>query len=344
MVPSPAVGKSRRTSPVFELLDRLDVDVDVGGVFRWDDGSVEVVRIDHREHDGLSAATVLLTGAGYGVEPPRRRPVVSGEARWRDWPGIWQRFRRDFRDRQVPWREEHPSPGRVPPLQVEDENFGWICWDETESDRIVAACAERGVSVNALLLWGLSRTVAPLVADDAETLPWIMPVDLRRRGLAESDETVATSGVMMDLGRADTPEDVHRQLMDKVAERTYLAYWWVTERLPTMLPKAVLWPILKSKEQGGNRCMGGCTYLGDLDEWVTADRPDREIETMTGFNLLSRQFPVQSVGVRWNGRLTFSLRLHPFIWAGDVSPLVESWKQTVEDNVQLRAQPEENPP
>lgn len=318
---------------MFELLERLDVDVDVGGVFIWNDGQSEVVRIDHREHDGLSAAEVLLTQAGYKVEAPDRAPAAPGDARWREWPGIWRRFRGEFADRQVPWRKEFPHEGKVPPLATDDENFAWIEWDRRRSDAIIEACRTRRISLNALMLWGLSRTVADLVGDEMTELPWIMPVDLRRRGLAANDDAVATSGVMLDVGREATPEQVHSQLVAKIAGKTHLAYWWITERLPMLVPKSILWPILKSKEQGGNRCMGGCTYLGDLDDWVAEERTDRSIESAIGFNLLSRQFPVQSVGARWAGKLTFSLRLHPFIWAGDVGQLAQSWRETIESEV-----------
>lgn len=324
-----------RPSPVFELLDRLEVDVDVGGVMRWSDGVDEVVRVDHRAHDGLSAAATLLTQAGYAVSPPAGAPTARGNVRLREWPGIWNRFRVDFRDGHVPWAHERPLAGRVPPLAPDDESFGWIEWDPDASDAVLAACEARGTTVNALMLWGLLQAVRPLVAPEATEFPWIMPVDLRRRGRASGDDTVATSGVMLRLTAADTPETVAAQVQRKVKERTYLAYWWITERLPRMLPASVLWPTLRKKEQGGNRCMGGCTYLGDLSAWVQEAPADRHITSIVPFNLLSRQFPVQSVGLRWNGRLTFSLRIHPSMGAGDVAPLVESWKSTVEAEVGL---------
>ncbi len=324
-----------KPSPVFALLERLEVDVDVGAVLRWSDGTEEVVRADHRGHDGLSAAALLLDAAGYRARPPERRLLVDGDVRWRDWPGVFRRFQVDFRDRQVPWVEEHPVEGRVPPLTAEDPGFGWIEWDAPTSRRIMDACKTRDVSLNALMLWGLNRAVMPLVAEGETSFPWIMPVDLRRRGRADAAETVATSGVMLDLGAAHLPEEVHAQLVEKVLGQSHLAYWFVTERLTRRLPAQVLWPILRDKEGGGNRCMGGCTYLGDLSAWVEEPPPGRHIETAVGFNLLSRQFPVQSVGLRWEGKLTFSLRMHPLIWAGDVSPLIEEWQATVESEVGL---------
>ena len=333
------MARAKRPSPVFELLDRLEVDVDVGAVLQWSDGTEEVVRVDHRAHDGLSAAAVLLQSAGYEARPPRRRPVAPGDVRWREWFGIWRRFRTDFRDRQVVWREQHPVDGKVPPLQPSDPGFGYVAWDEPTSRAILEWCAARRVSVNALMLWGLLQAVRPLVADGTASFPWIMPVDLRRRGRADEADTVATSGVMLDIGADDRPEDVQAQLERKLDEKTYLAYWWITEKLPTLLPKAVLWPILRSKELGGNRCMGGCTHLGDLSSWVAAAPPDRTVVTPIGFNLLSRQFPVQSVGIQWDGRLVFSLRLHPMVWAGPVAPFVETWQRTVEDEVGVHARP-----
>jgi hypothetical protein len=338
-------GSGDRPSPVFALLDRLEVDVDVGGLLRWSDGTDEVVRIDHRAHDGMSAAATLLTQAGYEIRPPRRSATVSGDVRLRDWPGIWKRFRTDFRDGDVPWVEERPFEGRLPPLATDDPSFGWITWDRTRSEAILAACDARRVSVNALMLWGLQRAVRPLVEPGATTFPWNMPVDLRRRGRADGSAAVATSGVLLRLGEDDTPEDVQAQIVRKVEERTYLAYWWITERLPRLLPQSVLWPVLRKKEQGANRCMGGCTFLGDLSAWVVRAPADRQIRSIVPFNLLSRQFPVQSVGVQWEGQLSFSLRIHPCMWAGDVAPLVESWRQTIEveaglsDSTQPRSSP-----
>lgn len=320
---------------MFALLDRLEVDVDVGAVLRWSDGTEEVVRADHRGHDGLSAAALLLDAAGYTARAPERRLLVDGDVRWHDWPAIWRRFQVDFRDRQVPWKETFPVEGRVPPLRPDDPGFGWIEWDAETSRHILDTCRARGISLNALLLWGLNRTVMPLVAEGETSFPWIMPVDLRRRGRADAAETVATSGVMLDLGAAHLPEEVHAQLVEKVLGRSYLAYWFVTERLTRRLPPQVLWPLLRDKELGGNRCMGGCTYLGDLSAWVERAPEGRRIETAVGFNLLSRQFPVQSVGFRWEGKLTFSLRMHPLIWAGDASPLIEEWRETVESEVGL---------
>ena len=249
--------------------------------------------------------------------------------RWREWPGIWRRFLKDFRDRQVEWRTFTPIEERVPGLSPDDANFGWIHWDEVATKEILAACADRRISVNALALWALNQAVRPLVAPGQTSFPFILPVDLRRRGVPDDVGAVATSGVMLDLAASDTPELVEAQMRRKVKEKTYLAYWWVTERLPAKLPKSLLWRVLRTKELGGNRCMGGCTNLGDIDAWVAAPPSGRRIERAIPYNLLSRQFPVQGVGLVWDGRLTYSLRIHPSVCA-DVAPFVAEWQATVE--------------
>ena len=318
-------------SPVFEMLDRLGVDVDVGVVLRYSDGVERVASLDHREHDGMSAVSALLIENGYTVQSPHRM-VLGSQVRLRAWPGIWRRFQRDFRDRQVKWRQFTPIEGRLPALSPDDANFAWIHWDDVTTKELLAACAARRVSVNALALWALLQAVRPLVDPSETSFPFILPVDLRRRGAPEGVGAVATSGVMLDLAASDTPESVEAQMRRKVKEKTYLAYWWITEKLPSKLPKSILWRVLRAKELGGNRCMGGCTYLGDIDAWVAKPPSGRRIERAIPYNLLSRQFPVQGVGLLWDGRLTFSLRIHPSVCA-DVAPFVDAWQAAVEREV-----------
>jgi hypothetical protein len=96
------------------------------------------------------------------------------------------------------------------------EAVAWHLFTEEETREMVARCRERGVTVNSFLLKHLDQAVRPQVIRPEATLPWIVPVNLRRN-IRQSDDTANhVSGVEVRIASDDTVDAIQSQILRRL--------------------------------------------------------------------------------------------------------------------------------
>lgn len=96
------------------------------------------------------------------------------------------------------------------------EAVAWHLFTEEETREMVARCRERGVTVNSFLLKHLDQAVRPQVIRPEATLPWIVPVNLRRNIRQADDTANHVSGFEVRIASDDTVDAIQSQILRRL--------------------------------------------------------------------------------------------------------------------------------
>jgi hypothetical protein len=261
--------------------------------------------LPHARYDGLGGlAYVLRSVFASEIDLPSstERPPSSLER-------ILAALRFLFRTRSRPmrWRDEDTALRPRGSDDLRPSALAWALFSKSETEALRDTARRRGVSLNAWLLWGLTRSCLPRLVPDTGNMQWIVPVNLRGFAKTERDTDNAAWAVDVAFDAAACPETVHAAIAEQLRNKTHWGSWELFELLRYLGPKAlnaVARREMHVPKHGSFSNMGSleprqANALASSDEWWMA------------FNPVLRSRPVGAACLTWRGRLALTLQLHP---------------------------------
>lgn len=173
-------------------------------------GEVEWHFVSHIECDGIGGFARLLRERGVETgklpETKHRCRLVLVPL-WK----LWRECRRQGKCAvRSDWLVPDQGAARI------SEALAWHLFTVEETRGIMERCRERGVTVNSFLLKHLDQAVRPQVIRQEATIPWIVPVNLRRNIRKADDTANHVSCVEVRIAPDETVEAIHSQILRRL--------------------------------------------------------------------------------------------------------------------------------
>jgi hypothetical protein len=148
----------------------------------------------------------------------------------------------------------------------------WHTFDRPTTRRIRQACRAAGCTMNSFLLLHLSRAVQPFVAQPAEELCWLVPVNMR--GAKGTDGEAGNQfGFLNVVVRAGGGEaEVHGRIGAALRRGEHAAAW-EARGVGRWLPRRVRRSLVRSGRVTGPANAGAFSNLGAWDPEETIAAP-----------------------------------------------------------------------
>jgi hypothetical protein len=204
----------------------------------------------------------------------------------------------------LPWLHDDPAWRAVDSAHSSPSAVAWALLSESETLALRDHARRRGVSLNAWLLWGLSRSTLPWLASRRGSLDWIVPVNMR--GAVASERDTANMAWTLDVAFSAEagPEQVDRAIRRELGRRAHWGAWQLLNLLRYFRPELLRAVALREMRV---RKHGSFSNLGSLQP----AEGDASREWWLAFNPVLSSRPVGAASLTWGGRLALSLQLHP---------------------------------
>lgn len=276
------------------LFTTLKIDVEKNEI-------AESFDVPHAARDGLGGMMDLLRREGYAVgKPPAsrsERPSLAEGVR-----ALW-RFLRTPKSRHTYWKRGlNPRARAESPATVH-----WISFTRAESERLEAMARDKKVSFSALTLAALNRVLAADLTAGELPSYWVFPVNMR--GPVWLDDPLAnhTSMLALPLTHVTTATEIHAEVRRQFSEHVHWAYWWVLN-LGRFIGKAGM-RLMAKFTMRENYWMGSFSNVGVWPEGDAGAEDPRFVWAMA--SPYSPNFPIVAACLKWKGRWTFTMKLHP---------------------------------
>lgn len=284
------------------------------GHLRGESGQPLWTTLPHHSFDGLGGLSHLLARSGQALELPMLptpHPPRSARraAAWR------VLFRRAPRLRA--WVEEKPVDRGIKPAAA------WIVLSAEETGRLRQVAKSQRLSMNALLLWGLTAALRPLLREGPGVVEWVVPMNMRgaEPALAPTSNQAATLDVWFEAGAPASVID--ERLREELTNNAHWGVWQLLGWLGLFGPR---WVRAVARRELSVKKHGSFSNLGNLRAAGHADAT-REPEWWMVFNPVQRTRPIGAACLTWNGRLALTVQVHPVLGvdAKRVTRLVCEW-------------------
>jgi hypothetical protein len=271
-------------------------------ISHFPDGTHTASEYHHEYYDGMGAIlneseqwsgsrlTLPRFNLKTAVEPSY---LLSGLAGLKD----------DLTPSKTRWKSLSPSEAYTP------RHLAWRYFSAHDTQELLFAARSEKISMNTLLLAAASRIIAQeLLSPDEDQLRWLIPVNMRRNSGDLLSKRNHTSSVGMRFSKTATMNEIDR------IYRQALNGWRALSgdslaRIVASLGEDTLYRLAKHRG-GRNFWIGSFSNLGVWNFPEAADAPHWPRAVSIAPPAGTPCFPVGIGIMTWQGRLSFSLRLH----------------------------------
>lgn len=294
-------------------------------------GSVDWNYKSHQDFDGIGAFAAILREQGVSIES---LPTIALPTKF-SWISFLRVLPQLLSPRKVlNWSEEVAATSAPHEPTIESPKaVAWHVFSKDETSEIIRISNGAGVTVNSLLLKHLDFAVRPSLDKPSESIPWMIPVNLRGMVMQNTDTGNHSSYVAVKISPHDQVQDVHQSIYKKLQRDEHWASWKAYE-----LTRSLSEPI-KQNMIDTNRAMlqwnvGSFSNLGVWDA-------DCEIEheyCAAPWVFAPPVLKCQMIGagcITVQGRLGIMLQTHPALTASQevASAWVRSWVKQIESDI-----------
>ncbi|HET9933485.1 MAG TPA: hypothetical protein VFQ35_22425 [Polyangiaceae bacterium] len=261
--------------------------------------------LPHQDYDGIGGLAVVLRQLeGKSLDMPRlAEPYPSRARRWL----AAARFALRRSHEAIPFRDFDDAWTGDPRQPTAPSAYAWALLSESDTHELRQAARSRGVSLNAWMLWSLTRAMLPHLQRDRGSVAWIVPVNMRglRPELRDTANQAATFDVAFPAGAnvAQVDEALKR-------EREALAHfgvWQLLQLLEHLDPESIR---RLAQRESRIKKHGSFSNLGSLRVSGSEFSPQSR-EFWMAFNPVIKSRPVGAACLTYEGRLALTLQLHP---------------------------------
>jgi hypothetical protein len=273
--------------------------------------------LPHDQYDGVSGLGELLRGQGLHVE---RLPTLRGDR---------LTFLRGLRGlvtilpalavRRQHWKFEFGwtrDAGGLPP----SGRVAWRLFTREQTERIIAAAAAAGVTVNTSLLFHLDAAVAAELTGTQAPRRWMIPVNLRGAVRRDADLPPQMSFLGVDIEQ-DASLHGLQATIDRLKASAYHWGMWIMLHLGRLLGVQGMRRDIRKRERQQHGVTGMFSNLGVWNvagggHWIFCPA-------------ITRVYPVGAGCITMNGRLGLALQLHDALGKDlrTTQALLEAWSR-----------------
>jgi len=242
------------------------------------------------------------------------------------WKPLFRALPQLLKPRKVlSWNDEAlKSSAPDEPTIASPKAVAWHVFSKEETSEIKRISSDAMVTVNSLLLKHLDFSVRPSLANPTESIPWMVPVNLR--GLVEQNTDTGnhSSYIAIKIGPQDRVQDVHRRIYNKIQRDEHWANWKAYE-ITSSLSESRKQNLIDTNRAMLQWNVGSFSNLGVWDS-------ECEIEDeyfATAWLFAPPVLRCQMIGagcITVQGRLGVMLHAHPALTTSQ--EIIDAWVQT----------------
>ncbi len=252
--------------------------------------------MQHNEFDGIAGLACLLRHHGHLVE---RLPELKNDRLTfvRGLRGVLSVLP-EIKSRQRQWRQFDAS--KKAGKQSVNDRVAWHSFSARETQDIVKAAKNAGVSVNTFLLHHLDAVVKQLTPP-ATVRRWMLPINLRGAVTRERERMPHMAFLGVDLDDGASPLDAQSRI-DALRAKAYHWGVWLLMKAGRLMGKEGMRRDIAKREAQQHGWTGIFSNLGNWDidgahNWLFCPA-------------ISRVYPVGAGCITMNGRMALTLQLH----------------------------------
>jgi hypothetical protein len=286
--------------------------------------------VRHTDFDGIGGFAELLRRRGAVL--PRLAQIKHPSPP--SWLSLVRALPKIMRPRRkVKWGalERGPivsSTSSQPPLAV-----AWHVFDEAQTTQIRRVCRKNGVTVNSFLLKHLTKAIRPFLQDQAEVVPWMIPINLRGKVVRDRDTANFTTYVGVNVRSYETVNDIHQNIYAALGRGEHWANWYAYEP-GRLLPKSMKKLLLVKEYATSQWNIGSFSNLGDWDPEKTITQAECDGDWFFAPPVLRCQ-KVGAGCVTFQNRLSLTIQTHPDLTTSCAVPQawIQNWVKEIEIDV-----------
>jgi len=276
----------------------------------------------HADADGIGGLAKILRPLGFPCSPlPQSNETY--EPSWREIIKAGKQYPLPKAPKKVHWKRTYDF--QHDQLHLPEV----VCFNEEDTARIVAQASVMGASAGNFVFAALSRVVAEqLIADDAP-FHWFIPVNVRGACGINNEFFNQASGINLMVTGASQASDWQAQTRRALNAKRHWATWKLVRIGRYIGSTGLSWVYRLSSRS--THFAGSCSNLG---RWPLTDvnnppLPDRRVLVAVGPG--TANYPINSSVIEWDGRLTITLKIHPYICPDQatIRSMVNAWRDTI---------------
>lgn len=302
----------------------------------------EALKVDifqHANGDGMSIMKHMLNDLGYtSVKIPKCRE--TGEPDTQELKAIKAKVQPY--PKRVKWRFWKADN------QVSQNSVDTLFFDRYETAAIEQRAKSLDIPLTTFILWALNRSAAKhLLADSKncnQSYSWFYPVNLRGAANFGTDSDYAnfSSGFYIPLEADISPTQLNDRIRERLKSREHWLHWQqakIAKYLPGFMIR-FLYRYLSNK----SFYAGNFSAMGNWLDEDTSALPSKQAEAVSALQKErwfccapgTKNYPISSCVMKWNGQLGLTLKLHSSIVKDDkvsLETLCDWGNELFEDNL-----------
>lgn len=188
-----------------------------------------------------------------------------------------------------------------------------------ETNKFNEYLKDNKLSQNIVLLELINRYVFELIKEESrdQSYSWLLPINVRGIVNKKSPYENHTSFVQLRLNQSANYDSIRKVFAEKVKTLNHIGLWWV-HHIGILLGRKYM-AKLSRNSAGKNYWLGTFSNVGSWDVKDAGYENLGEEEIWFATTPGSRNFPVGSVAMEFNGKLALSLKIHPSICQDNIT-------------------------
>lgn len=297
-------------------------------IFFPEDNQFKFKLLHHKDHDGISMMTELMTNEGMKVlsQPTLKETQIPGRKHRLK---LLSQFIQLTKKVDLQWKNKIDKVGRP-------DSFAHIYLNRTGTKDLEKLAIEKGTSLTTWMLYHLDLVVQKnLLKEDSER-KWVLPLNMRTSPHPLQSGNHSAS-IILNFKRHQPPQAIHQQF------RTYLknGLQWGSSLYSNMAGmighRGTRWVAKRIKDVG----TGVFSNLGHWPVGIEGSIPESSKKEAWGVVAPASQvLPVAAAMIIWDGQISLTLQFHPSlnISSSQTEALASQWIQSaLSENYQFRA-------
>lgn len=312
----------------FDVRKELGINDDMSmGKINKKNGSIQWEQFSHSKMDGVGGVATVLRKHGY---PCKNLPISSEKQA----PSLWQLYKlakefkknNDIQPKNIRWKTTY-SCSNDNSAPIENHYF------TSEETALIKKNAKKNrVAFSTFLMWSLNKSIADNLLEKNQHYYWFYPVNLRGAVQLSSDTSNYSSGVNACLHNNITPKALQQEIKSKLKSKEYWSTW-KSAHIGKYVGKAGV-RYLYNKISQKNFYAGSFSFLGSWPLKEDLGEKNNEDEVWVSCGIGTKNYPVSTGIMEWNGQLTLGLKLHPMI-CQDIAvtqKCLDDWKNNLTED------------
>lgn len=289
------LAKERGVNDIFSF-GRVDLET---SEIQWFD-------LSHSVADGIGAMAIWFENQGHYWDNLPESTRVQKIPFWKK-PGVLFKSLPYFKSQKPKWKFHDLS--KKPASQ---HDFGWIVFSDEETRRFEQYVRDQKVSENALLLETLNAILLPdLLADETLNGRWLFPVNMRGAIRKPNFRSNHSSAIPIQVNAFTTAMDIHSQIKLHLSGGIHWAIWWSLHIGKIVGTNGMR--FLSKKSERNNFWLGTFSNMGAWPPPELSKLYTKASEVWIVVPPGTPNYPISIGCMRWNGKLSVSLKIHPSI-------------------------------